>query len=197
MQDVEGKTAVPKYIKTLSVYTLLLVGLSGVWSRGADAAVDIFLRLPELGDCGASQDEQFSGHIEVLSFGFKAENSIAGGPGGPVAGKAMLSPLQVTKPFDSCSPGLFLSTMLGRLFNEVRLEARTTGENPFVFLSIVLEQVIVINYSQGGNEEEDRFLEQVEFNFAKITLTQHSLDELGTPREPVVVCFDVSGNRAC
>jgi type VI protein secretion system component Hcp len=87
--------------------------------------------------------------------------------------------------------------MLGRHFNEVRLEARTTGANPFVFLSIVLEQVIVIHHSQGGSEEEDRLLEQVEFDFAKITLTQRSLDELGSPREPVVVCFDVSGNRAC
>jgi len=187
----------PKYIKILSLYALVLVGLSGVWSRDATAAVDIFLRLPELGDCGTSQDGQFLGHIEVFSFGFKAENSIGGGTGGPVAGKAIASPLQVTKPFDSCSPGLFLSTMLGRHFNEVRLDARTTGENPFVFLSIVLEQVMVIYHSQGGSEAEDRFLEQIEFNFAKITLTQQSMDELGRPRAPVVVCFDVSGNRAC
>lgn len=187
-----------KYIKIVSVYALVLVGLSGIGSRGAEAAVDIFLKLPELGDCGTSQDEQFLGYIEVFSFGFKAENSIVGGgSGGAVTGKATISPLQVTKPFDSCSPGLFLSTVLGRYFTEVRLEARTTGENPFVFLSIVLEQVVVINHSQGGGEEEDRLLEQVEFNFAKITLTQRSLDELGRPREPVVVCFDVSENRAC
>jgi type VI protein secretion system component Hcp len=188
-----------KFIKILSLYALVLVGLSGVRARVADAAVDIFLKLPELGDCGTSQDGQFLGYMEVFSFGFKAENLIAGGPGGggATAGQAMLSPLQVTKPFDSCSPGLFLSTMLGRQFGEARLEMRTAGENPFVFLSIVLEQVMVIHHSQGGSEVDDRFLEQVEFSFAKITLIQQSLDELGRPREPVVVCFDVSQNRAC
>lgn len=183
-----------KFINILSLCALVVVGLFGAWARDADATTEIFMILPELGDCGTSQDSQFFGHIEVFAFSFQGGNPGAGDTGDE---RATISSLQVTKPFDSCSPGLLLSTLIGRQFNEVRLEARTTGENPFLFLSILLEQVFVINYSSAGSTGEDRFLEQVALSFTRITLTQRSVDTAGRPRDPVIICYNVPEKRPC
>ena len=179
-----------------SLYVLAIVTVTIAWARPAHAAIDIFMTVPELGACGESQDSQFSGAIDVLSFAFSGKNPVSPGAGAG-AGRATISPLIINKFFDACSPLLFSATLLGKAFPALRLEARTTGTEPFVFLTILLEQVYVSDYASGSSSEDDRFTEQVMFTFAKITFTQRSLDAAGQPLAPVTICYDVSRNMSC
>ena len=106
------------------------------------------------GITGESQDKQYPGSIEVMSYSFGATNSLritAGGGG--AAGRSSFQDLHFTTNVSKASPALMARCASGQHIPRAVLHIRKTGETPFEFLTITLNNVIVTSFSEAYGGE--------------------------------------------
>jgi type VI secretion system secreted protein Hcp len=156
-------------------------------------AYDAFLKLDGIdGEVAVSGYEKW---IEVMSFSWGDSNagvSASGGGGG--AGKVSFEDLHFTSGFSTASPLLFLKCATGEHIPTGMLSLRKAGgdaNSGGEFLKIKLEDVLVSSVQHAGAEQgDDRPMEDVSLNFAKIAMQYTAPDE-----STVAMGWDVRANN--
>ena len=133
-------------------------------------AVDIFIKIGDIK--GESQDKTHKDEIEVLnwSWGMSQSGNMHTGTGGG-AGKVSIQDLSLTKYVDKATPNLMMHCSSGKHVPKVTLTVRKAGGDSQVeYLIINLEEVLISSLSTGGSDNDDRLIENVTLNFAKVTV---------------------------
>ena len=142
-------------------------------------AFDAFLKLE--GIDGESTDSKHAKCVEVLSFSWGLSQPSAGSrsSGGAAGGqRADFHDFSIVKALDKASPKLFLHCANGTHIPTVTLQlCRATG-NKDTYMEYKLENVLVSSYRPGGSCQggEPLPLEEVSFNYGKITQTYNETD---------------------
>lgn len=133
-------------------------------------AVDIFIKIGDIK--GESQDKTHKDEIEVLnwSWGMSQSGNMHTGTGGG-AGKVSIQDLSLTKFVDKASPNLMMHCSSGKHVPKVTLTVRKAGGDSQVeYMIINLEEVLISSLSTGGSGSDDRLIENITLNFAKVTV---------------------------
>ena len=133
-------------------------------------AVDIFIKIGDIK--GESQDKTHKDEIEVLnwSWGMSQSGNMHTGTGGG-AGKVSIQDLSLTKFVDKATPNLMMHCSSGKHVPKVTLTVRKAGGDSQVeYLIINLEEVLISSLSTGGSGNDDRLIENITLNFAKVTV---------------------------
>ncbi|MFV9654099.1 Hcp family type VI secretion system effector [Pseudomonas yangonensis] len=133
-------------------------------------AVDIFIKIGDIK--GESQDKTHKDEIEVLnwSWGMSQSGNMHTGTGGG-AGKVSIQDLSLTKYVDKATPNLMMHCSSGKHVPKVTLTVRKAGGDTQVeYLIINLEEVLISSLSTGGSGNDDRLIENITLNFAKVTV---------------------------
>lgn len=133
-------------------------------------AVDIFIKIGDIK--GESQDTTHKDEIEVLnwSWGMSQSGNMHTGTGGG-AGKVSIQDLSLTKYVDKSTPNLMMHCSSGKHVPKVTLTVRKAGGDAQVeYLIINLEEVLISSLSTGGSGSDDRLIENITLNFAKVTV---------------------------
>ncbi|HBZ95246.1 MULTISPECIES: type VI secretion system tube protein Hcp [unclassified Pseudomonas] len=133
-------------------------------------AVDIFIKIGDIK--GESQDKTHKDEIEVLnwSWGMSQSGNMHTGTGGG-AGKVSIQDLSLTKYVDKATPNLMMHCSSGKHVPKVTLTVRKAGGDSQVeYLIINLEEVLISSLSTGGSGNDDRLIENITLNFAKVTV---------------------------
>jgi type VI secretion system secreted protein Hcp len=156
-------------------------------------AVDMFLELD--GVKGESVDKAHKGKIDILAWQWSLSNSgtFHNGSGGG-AGKAQFTDITVTKYIDAASPNIMLFCANGKHFAKGKIIVRKAGENPLEYLTIEFEKALVTSYSTGGGGGEERLIENVALNFAKVKVEYTTQSEKGGKGTPQAFAWDISAN---
>jgi type VI secretion system secreted protein Hcp len=156
-------------------------------------AVDMFLELD--GVKGESVDKAHKGKIDILAWQWSLSNSgtFHNGSGGG-AGKAQFTDITVTKYIDAASPNIMLFCANGKHFAKGKIIVRKAGENPLEYLTIEFEKALVTAYSTGGGGGEERLIENVALNFAKVKVEYTTQSEKGGKGTPQAFAWDISAN---
>jgi type VI secretion system secreted protein Hcp len=133
--------------------------------------------------------------IDVLawSWGVSQSGTMHIGTGG-TGGKANVQDLSVTKYIDAASPNLFLFCCNGQHIDKVTLTCRKAGTTPLKYVEVLMEQVIITSVSTGGSGGEDRFTENVTFNFAKVTFTYSQQATKGAAEKDIPMTWLIAVN---
>ncbi len=158
---------------------------------------DLFMKVT--GIEGESEAEGHKKEIELLSWGFKAENPGSfqhGGGGG--TGKVTLHNFDITKQMDAASANLFLFCANGKHIDKVVFTARKSGggTTPEDFLIITMEHCVIAHYSTGGGEGGDVPTEDIKLNYAKIAIEYKQQQANGTLAVKGTASYDLRGSAA-
>jgi len=113
------------------------------------ATHDHFLKLD--GIDGESQDSKFKNQIDVLSFGFQANQggtSHVGGGGGK--GRVALGDLVISKGLDKSSPALFQYCCSGQPITKAVLTTRKAGKDQQPYYTVTMTDVLVSSHQTGN-----------------------------------------------
>lgn len=151
-------------------------------------ASDYFLKLD--GIKGESQDAKHKDEIELISFSWGVTNggTIGGGGGGGTAGKATFADFEVAMPVNRSSPQIFLKCATGAHIKEGTLAVRNKsgGKNQVEYLKFKFNDLLITGYEENGNVEDERPLDVVRFNFAKIEMTYSTQAQSGATTSETV-----------
>jgi type VI secretion system secreted protein Hcp len=123
--------------------------------------------------------------FSVLGWSWGASNPAdvtSGGGGG--AGKVSVSDVNMTKPFDACSPALFGAVAVGKHFPTLTL---TQSNNDGTVTTLALTDVIVSSWQASGSVNSEAATESVSFAFAKVCLTDGGSGSK--------FCYDIKANK--
>jgi len=113
------------------------------------ATHDHFLKLD--GIDGESQDSKFKGQIDVLSFGYQANQggtSHVGGGGGK--GRVALGDFVINKNIDKASPALFQYCCSGQPITKAVFTSRKAGKDQQPFYVVTMTDVLVSSHQTGN-----------------------------------------------
>jgi type VI secretion system secreted protein Hcp len=135
---------------------------------------DCFLKID--GVDGESTDSKHAKWIEVLSFSHgmnQPVSAVQSSAGGGTSARVNMQDFNITKYVDLSSPKLTEACCTGKHFGNVTLELCRAGGEKLKYLEIKLDKAIVSSVSVGGakGSDDDVPVEQVSFNFGKITWT--------------------------
>jgi len=157
-------------------------------------AVDYFLKMDPIK--GESKDDKHKKEIDILSWSFGAHQSghghVGGGSG---AGKVSVNDLSFTHYADAASADLFHSCCSGKHFQKAVLTCRKAGDKPLEFLKLTLEQVLVSSVNFGGSHGDDRPVESVTLNFAKLKMEYTEQNADGSAGTSTPKGWDLSANK--
>ena len=177
------------------LFPLLMSASLMLTAISAQAAVDMFLKLD--GIDGEAQDDAHRNWIEITSFSeglSAAVDSRVGG--GRTTGTPSFSDLTVSKFLDRSSPLLRLKLAQGSVIPSATLVVKRAGAtNPVVFFEILMESVILSSVSASASSGQDRLVENVTLNFAKITWRYRPIDNTGKAGPEVEAIWDVLANK--
>ena len=156
-------------------------------------AVDMFIKIGDIK--GESRDDKHKDEIDVLSWswGLHQSGSMSMGGGGG-AGKVSINDLTLTKYIDKSTTNLFLSCCNGKHYKDAKLTVRKAGEKPVEYLKITMTDVLVTNVSQGGSGGEDRLVENVSLNFAKVKVEYTGQKQDGSADATMDAGWDLAKN---
>ncbi|MFL9933892.1 type VI secretion system tube protein Hcp [Paraburkholderia sp. RL18-103-BIB-C] len=148
-------------------------------------AVDIFLKLGSVQ--GESLDAAHTNEIDVLSWswGMNQSGTMHLGTGGG-GGKVSVENLSITKYTDKATPAIMTACCTGTHYPTVTLTVRKAGKTPLEYYIIVLTNALVVEYSTGGSDSEDRFTESVTLNFERFQVSYQPQDATGAKLGGVV-----------
>ena len=156
-------------------------------------AVDMFLKLN--GVDGESKDKAHGKEIDILSWSWGMSNSgsahVGGGAG---SGKVSVQDLSLTKYLDSSSAPLMLSCCNGEHFGSAVLTVRKAGEKPLEYLTIKLQEVLITSVSTGASGGDDRLIENVSLNFAKVKVEYLPQEAKGGKGNMIPFSWDIAAN---
>jgi type VI secretion system secreted protein Hcp len=158
-------------------------------------AVDVLLKIEGPPVEGESLVSGFEKQIDILAWSWGASQSgtmhTGGGGGG---GKVSVNDLSVTKYVDAASPNLFLFCCNGQHMDKVTLTCRKAGGDALPYLTVEMEQAMVTSVASGGSGGEDRFTENVTFNFAKVKLAYTQQGTKGAKDKEIPVTWNIAQN---
>lgn len=159
-------------------------------------AFNLFLKID--GIDGESTDSKHKDWIDVLAFGWGADNPQTGASTGGGAGssRASFHDLVITKATDKSSPKLMTACASGQHLKQVLLEVCRAGKGKQPFLQHTLTEVLVTSLRLNGDQGEARPLEEVRFTYAKIEWKYTRLDSTGKLVETVDAGWDIQQNKA-
>jgi len=148
-------------------------------------AVDMFFKIGTL--AGDSVDKIHNGEIDVLAWSWGLSQSASTHQGGGAGtGKVNVQDLSFTKYIDKSSTGLMLFCCNGKHIPDATLTVRKSGEMPFEYLTVKLEDVLVSAVSTGGSGGESRLTENVTLNFARVHVAYQPQKADGTKDGPAL-----------
>ena len=158
-------------------------------------AFDSFLKLD--GIKGESVDSKHKDELEILSFGFGAENSGAHGAGGGAgAGKASFHDLHFVHRLDRASPRLLLACASGQHIKEATITVRKAGGQQLEYLKIKLTEVLVTSYQLGGSGGGDSVpLGELSLNFVKLRMDYTEQNVKGSAGATTSMEWDLTKNK--
>ena len=153
-------------------------------------AVDMFLKLD--GIDGESQDAAHKGEIEIFSFSWGVNQTVAvgGGTGGAGAGKASFQDLHFEASLSKATPKLMIACASGQHISDGTLTVRKAGDSPVEFLKIKIADVFVSSIQSAG-AQEDVPTDSFSLNFAKIEIDYSEQSPTGVLVEPIVAQWNV------
>jgi len=142
---------------------------------------------------GESKDKAHPDTIEVSSFSWGMSNpgSFASGHGGGT-GKVSFQDLHFTSTVHKGSPLLAKASSAGTHIKKASLYVRKSGADALDFYVVILEDVLVSSYQNGGHEGNNSIpQEQFALNFGKIEWDYLPQDEKGKLGAKVVFKKDL------
>jgi type VI secretion system Hcp family effector len=164
------------------VLLLVLIAIARVptAASAASAGEQVVMLVP--GIPGSSTLVGHSGWIELLSFAGSAVAS-------PSVGTVQPCQMVVQKPLDMASPHLWVATVTGQFFANIRIQLiqpSTTGGNPFVLYDIQLETAHFTSIGDSASNASP--VESLTFKADKVILTFNKQNPNGTA-SPVTTTF--------
>jgi type VI secretion system secreted protein Hcp len=138
------------------------------------ASVDYFLKID--GIDGESTADGHKGEIELESWSWGESNPSTVGPGGSSSGRAVASPLTITKSMDKATPKLMFACASGTHFPEAVLYARDPKGTDR--MKLTLQQVSCSSFSSSGGGQPLP-MEEISMNFGKIKVEYIQLGQKG------------------
>jgi type VI secretion system secreted protein Hcp len=137
-------------------------------------AFDAFLKIDEV--LGESRDDKHRDEIELLSYTFGVEQvGSTGFGGGAGAGKAVFGDFQFSAPVNLSSSVLFQACATGQHFKKAVLTCRKSGgEQQHEFLKVTMTDVLISQYSNGGDTAAELPMDQIGMHYAKIEMVYTS-----------------------
>jgi type VI secretion system secreted protein Hcp len=159
---------------------------------------DAFLKIE--GIPGESTDSKHTDWIEILSFNhgvMQPASTTASSSGGAGAERATFSTVDITKLVDKSSPKLYEASFTGKHISKITLEFCRAGGDKEKYLDIVLEQVIITTFTQGGAGSGDgEFpVERVSFVPGKIKMNYVQQKRDGKPSGNIAAGWDLTANK--
>ncbi|KII28251.1 MULTISPECIES: Hcp family type VI secretion system effector [Pseudomonas] len=130
-------------------------------------AFDAFIKIE--GIPGEALDEKYRNWIEVSGYSFstyQSTSATASSAGGATAGRTTLSHFTFTKSLDKSSCKLMEASCAGEHLKEVTLVLSRAGTDKLKYYEIVLEEVIIADYTQ--NAAAGIPVEIVQLNYGRI-----------------------------
>ncbi|HYZ23931.1 MAG TPA: type VI secretion system tube protein Hcp [Rhodopila sp.] len=156
-------------------------------------AVDMFMKID--GVTGEAKDKAHSGEIDVLSWQWGMTQSGSrhiGGGGG--SGKVNVSDLNFVKYVDKSSTDLMLFCCNGKHIPKAQLTVRKAGENPVEYLKIKMSDCLIGAVHGGGSTGDDRHVETITLNFAKVEVEYTPQKDDGTGDAPTTMGWHIAEN---
>lgn len=156
---------------------------------------DAFLKIDGIG--GECEDEKHKKWIQLLSFSHEIKHkgtNLGGGGARGSSGKAEHGDFKFTKYVDMATPKLNLRCIDGQDLKKVTVEiCRTVGEKK-AYLTYTFEPCLVSSVIVGGrhNDENDRPVEEVTFNYTKIEWNYQEIKKDNTPGGSAMAHWDLS-----
>lgn len=138
-------------------------------------AFDAFIKID--GISGESLDDQHKDWIEITGYNFGVQQSIsatASSSGGATSGRTTLSKFSFTKHLDRSSCKLIESSCAGTHFKTVTLALHRAGGEKLKYLEIILEEVIISDYSHSAHEGLPIEVVQLDYGRIKTIYTLQS-----------------------
>jgi type VI secretion system secreted protein Hcp len=159
-------------------------------------AVDMYLKIDTID--GETTDKEMSATkaIDLLAWSWGVSNSGTthmGGGGG--SGKANFQDISCTKYIDAGSHALLGACATGEHFPKAVLTVRKAGKTQQPYVTITMEEVMVVAVSTGGSGGEDRLTENITLNFAKVKFEYFQQDEKGVVSKTAkAMTYDIAAN---
>lgn len=131
------------------------------------ASRDMYLELD--GVKGELGDEKFKDQIEIYSYSHGVANQGTGGTqGGSGGAKSSFSDMHFTKIADKSSTTLWQFCALGQHIKTGKLHVRKAGGSQVEYLTIVMTECFITNWSQSGSDGGGIPNESFSLNFSSI-----------------------------
>lgn len=157
-------------------------------------ASDYFLKLD--GIKGETKDSKHKDEIDLISFswGINQTGSATAG-GGAGAGKAVATDFEVAMPVNRASPLLFSACVTGKHIASGTLSVRRVSKEQAEYLKFKFTDIVITGYQESGNVEEEKPLDVVRFNYAKIEMSYAPQKPDGSLDIPVTGNFDFKAGK--
>ncbi|MCK8668821.1 type VI secretion system tube protein Hcp [Pseudomonas azerbaijanoccidens] len=136
-------------------------------------AFDAFIKIE--GIPGEALDEKYRNWIEVSGYSFstyQSTSATASSAGGATAGRTTLSHFTFTKTLDKSSCKLMEASCAGEHLKEVTLVLSRAGTDKLKYYEIVLEEVIIADYTQNAAVGIPVEIVQLNYGHIKTVYTQ-------------------------
>lgn len=133
-------------------------------------AFDAYIQIDRIP--GEARDEKYSQWIEVLSYDFgvsQSTSATASSAGGATSGRTSVTNFTFTKYLDSASCKLMEASCTGQHLKAVKLALCRAGGDKLKYYEIILEEVIIAEYSQSVDTGVP--LEVIQLNYGRIKTT--------------------------
>lgn len=160
-------------------------------------ALDIYMKVD--GVEGESVRAGVEKWVDLESFSWGATQSGTAHHGtGAGSGRANVQDIHVTKYMDKTTTTLLQNLCLGQHYKSIEFKVRkVTGGKPLDYLIIKLTDAMLSSYSTGsGKADDDRILEHLSFNFAKVEMTYKLQNKDGTPGGSTNMSYSVAEGQA-
>lgn len=136
-------------------------------------AFDAYLKIDDIP--GEALDEKYNKWIEVTGYNFgvsQTTSATASSAGGATSGRTAVSNFTFTKFLDSASCKLMEASCAGQHLKEVRLALCRAGGDKLKYYEIILEEVMIADYTQSADDGIPIEVVQLDYGRIKTTYTQ-------------------------
>jgi len=145
------------------------------------AQADYYLKIDTIK--GEAVAEGFTEQMQIESWSFGATNSGSSGQGtGLGTGKVSLQDFHFVVQNGTASVQLFLACCKGNHIPQAILSCRKTGGDgtPYTYYKVTFGDIVISSYQTGGSNGSSVLpMEQISFNFTKITHEYFQQDTVG------------------
>jgi type VI secretion system secreted protein Hcp len=132
--------------------------------------------------------------IEINSFNFGCGRGVASRTPGHTenreASTVSIREISISKEMDETSPTLFSMACVGK-GKTVKIDFCRTGDNPQIYASYELSNVLISSYSTSGGGSGDSPHESLSLNFDKIMYSYTPYKDDGSAGTPIKVTYDL------